>query len=112
MSRTVHHVPQQHWNRRERSFAVAHVLIDLRFAAGCRRVPQFLRHEVTGGGYLHGHGGSRAVGLIAREFEGAQRAESRMFATEAVKAHRAGADIDELCEPDGRTRHSAIWDSL
>ena len=132
MSRTVHHVPQRRWNRRElyawarlerdeagagaefwpRTHAVGHVLFDLRFPAGCRRVPQLLRHEVVGGGYLHGHGGNSAIQWGAREIEGGLRAAARAFAVEAVKAHRAGADLDELCEPEGRTRHGAIWDYL
>ena len=85
-------------------------MYDLRFFAGCRRVPQRLRHAVSGGGYVHGHGGTDAVGLKAREIECAIRTGWRAYAAEAVKAHRAGVDLVEMVEPDGRTRHEAIWD--
>jgi hypothetical protein len=27
-----------------------------------------------------------------------------------VKTHRAGGDIEQLPEPDGRARHAALWD--
>ena len=113
MSRTVHHIRQEFWNHRDhRSAPVAHVLFDLRFAAGCRRVPQRLRHEVTGGGYLHGHMDSADVGERAREFQSIMRAEMRVFSIDAIKFYRAGSDLEELREPNGRTRHSAIWDML
>lgn len=124
MARTVHHVPLRRWNRREFDvgprtglpeafdWATGHVLWDLRFFAGCRRVPQRLRHEVAGGGYIHGHGGTKAVQVRAREIEGGLRAGLRAFAAGAVKAHRAGADVGGLLEPEGRTRHEAVWDAF
>lgn len=46
----------------------------------------------------------------AREIEGGMRGARRSFAALAVKTHRAGADLEELAEPDGRTRHGALWD--
>lgn len=126
MSRTVHHVPVAHWNQREQftdhrtglpyegdswgSSPVGNVLYDLRFHAGCRRVPQRLRHEVSGGGYIHGHGGTDAVGRHARETEAGLRNGWRAFAAESVKAYRAGVGFGGMVEPDGRTRHEAIWD--
>lgn len=117
MSRTVHHVPCRHWNRRapSSSLPVAHVLVDLRFAVGCRRVPKLLRHEVPAHGFPYGHGGTHDVTTIAYEFERRARAEWRTFAVDAIKSHRAGADLldlFDLLEPDSRTRHGAIWDAF
>lgn len=121
MSRTAHHVPLGRWNQLEHEddprpgregydWAVGHVVYDLRFFAGCRRRPQKVTASVRGGGYIHGHGGTQVVQVRAREIEGGLRAGWRAFAATAVKTWRAGEDVGELLEPDGRTRHQAVWD--
>lgn len=122
MSRTAHHTPFAHWRRQERDifpdgvrygypWPVEHVVFDLRFYAGCRRVPAAVRARVEFGGYLHGHGGTDTVTVRAREIEGGLRDARRAFARTALKAHRAGGDLEGLLEPDGRTRHQALWDA-
>lgn len=123
MSRTAHHTPSAHWNQRaveaepDDRFEpfdrpLGHVVYDLRYFAGARRVPDLVRIRVRSGGLVYGHGGSSAVGDLARSQAGARRSVERAFAAEAVKAHRAGRDLDGLLEPEGRTRHGAIWDVL
>jgi len=64
-----------------------------------------------GGGCLHGHFGTDAAQWRAAEIEGGFRSGLRHFAREAVKAHRAGADLEALLEPEARTRHGALWDT-
>lgn len=119
MSRTVHHVAFDHWNERHDiefrpgdtySEPVGHTIWDLRYYAGCRRIPERVRAHVRFGGYLHGHGGSDDAGRLAAEYEASLRNGWRMFAAAAVKAHRGGGGLDGLLEPDGRHRHCALWD--
>lgn len=126
MSRTAHHVRRQHWNVKafeqerwrvpwEKDFRfsldeVGLILYDLRFYAGCKRTPQKIRKVVTDDNWL-GHGGASAVQHIAREFRSRQRNEERLYARNVRKMARAGGDLEEAPEPDGRTRHSAIWDA-
>lgn len=121
MSRTAHHVPLNRWNQLEHEddprpgrggydWPVGHVVYDLRYFAGCRRRPQRVRASVRGGGYIHGHGGTQVVQVRGREIEGGLRAGWRAFAAEVVKARRGGFDIEQLVEPEARTRHQALWD--
>lgn len=84
------------------------ILYDLRFYAGCKRVPKKIRRVVTDDNWL-GHGGSDAVQGIAREFWNRQRNEERLYVLNTRKAARE--DLEEILEPDSRTRHSAIWDA-
>jgi hypothetical protein len=121
LSRTAHHTPFAHWRLQgvevfpngwidPYQWPIMHVLYDLRYFAGCRRHPQKVRASVRWGGYVHGHGGSRAAAIRGAEIEGGLRVDWRAFAAAAVKAHRAGGDVDDLLEPDARTRHQALWD--
>jgi hypothetical protein len=126
VSRTAHHISRSHWNVKtleverwrvpwEQEFRaswneVGHIQYDLRFYAGCKRIPEMTRHSVTKRNWL-GHGGSSAVRGYARKFWGRQRNEERMYALDIRKTAQAGGDLEEIPEPDGRTRHSAIWDA-
>ncbi len=123
MSRTVHHVRYDHWNvkgrawhywRGEDEYPVGNVIWDLRFYAGCKRVPARLRHATPcwdGWPYSWGHGGITAIREWANQIEGGLRAAARDYGRDAVKVHRAGGDLEGLAQPDGRTRHSALWEA-
>ncbi len=123
MSRTVHHVRHDHWNVMgpvlhywcgQDEHPVGNVIWDLRFPAGCRRVPVKLVHRTpcwAGWPYSWGHAGTSAIRQWANQIEGGLRAQARDYTREAVKVHRAGGELDELAQPDGRTRHSALWEA-
>jgi hypothetical protein len=95
-----------------RMHAVGHQLCDLRFYAGCKRQPQQVRRHRKDDSYVltWGHTGGAAHG-IAKAIAGARRAEWRTYALEVAKVHRAGSDYEELLEPEGRTRHQALWEA-
>ena len=102
------------WVLVEQEQTVGNVLWDLRFYAGCKRVPAKLVHRTpcwAGWPYSWGHAGTSAIGGWANQIEGGLRADARDYAREAVKVHRAGGEVEELPEPDGRTRHSALWEA-
>lgn len=102
--------PDAVWGLVQDEHEIGLVLHDLRFYAGCRRVPQRIRRHVTEDSWLS-HGGSDAVQGIARKFWNRQRTEERTYGLNIRKTARAGGDLEETPEPDGRTRHSAIWDA-
>ncbi len=85
-------------------------LTDLRFYAGCRRVPQVIRKTRASYTYAGtwGHCSGVARG-IAKEIAGSDRAAVRTYGRAVAKAYRSGGDVDDYLEPDGRTRHAAIW---
>lgn len=136
MSRTARHTPYDRWNirathirpaywwrRNERLIAdglaeeeeiLGNVVYDLRYYAGCKRTPQKLAHRTPDWGgwpYSWGHGGWRSWHEWANLLEGKIRAAAHGYTREAAKVHRAGGDVDELPEPDGRTRHSARYEA-
>jgi hypothetical protein len=88
-------------------------LYDLRFYAGCNRVPQvvYLRREEHSYTQTWGHHGGAARG-IAKEKHGQHRAQVREYGRNAVKVYRSGGDTDDMIEPEGRTRHTALWEAL
>lgn len=134
MSRTMHHVPWAHWNVKvtevvERyrlssngrrligngldieEHTVGHELYDLRFFAGCKRQPQRVRHARRYDSYALTWGHHHAVSEWAKIRHRRKRAEERAFAADVVKRARAGQSVDDLLEPEGRTRHSAWRDA-
>jgi hypothetical protein len=130
MSRTAHHVPREHWNVKRLEYEhwrswqskpaevptywneVGHVLLDLRFYAGCKRMPAEIRKARWHYNYgSWGHFGAKAVQVIASKERRRTRAWERMFNQDVAKLHRADGDLDNILEPEGRTRHSAIWDA-
>jgi|SRR6185437_12833283 len=93
---------------------LGNVVYDLRYYAGCKRVPRkIVRRTPDWGGwpYAWGHGGMAGVKHWADQIEGGIRAAARDYARAAVKTHRAGGDVEELLEPDGRTRGSALYEA-
>ncbi len=129
MSRTLHHVRYKHWNIKRTTLVyrwgiggvgldyedetIGVELYDLRFYAGCNRVPQvvYLRREEHNYTQTWGHHGGAARGF-AKERHGQYRAQVREYGRNAVKVYRSGGDTDDMIEPEGRTRHSALWDAL
>jgi hypothetical protein len=135
MARSVNHTPYNHWNVRttrirpaywwrrgeninsdglaEDERIISNVIYDLRYYAGCKRVPQLLAHRTPDWGgwpYTWGHGGLRGWRSWSNQFEGGLRTAARQYTRDAAKLHRAGEDLDELLEPEGRHRHQALWD--
>lgn len=130
MSRTLHHVRYKHWNVKVPRLTTVYrwgiggvgldyedevigvELYDLRFYAGCKRQPQLVHRSREECSYVRtwGHAGGAAHG-IAKEIAGAKRAEWRDYALDVTKAHRAGSDLEGLLEPEGRTRHQALWEA-
>lgn len=95
---------------KEESWEVGHELYDLRFYAGCKRVPQRIRRVITPNNWL-GHGGGSRVQMYMDEYWGGHRAAGRIYGREVRKAHRAGEFYEDILEPEGRHRHSAIYDA-
>lgn len=111
-------------NEEEETLGV--VIYDLRFHAGRKRVPQKIRKErwdmtrmnsrkFGGKGYMKswGHEGGVAHDL-AKEYWGRRRMEDRAFTGEAVKYRRGGEKrgVADMVEPEGRTRHMAVYDAF
>lgn len=131
MSRTNHHVSYNRANRRARElyflnfwnpgynrgellenwFAYGNETWDLRFYAGCKRVPQVVHKviDTRGSGYYCHRlwlesGIVKVYGKIRqREF----RASERRYADLARLTWNAGEDVEELLEPSTKTRD--IW---
>lgn len=85
---------------------------DLRFYAGCRRIPELVHIVVDNRGAYCSKlwlepGLAKSAAKLAR---GVKRARDRDYAVLARKTWRAGEDVHELLEPEGRNRHSADWD--
>lgn len=95
---------------KEELWEVGHELYDLRFYAGCKRVPQNVRRAITLNNWL-GHGGGSRVQIYMDEYWGGHRAAGRSYGKEVKKAHRAGELYDDILEPEGRHRHQAIYDA-
>lgn len=135
MSRTMHHVPWDRWNIKtvevvERyrlssnghhlvgngldfeEHTVGHELYDLRFPAGCKRQPQKIHRIRYDYSYWRTWGHHHAVSEWAKIRHRKKRAEEREFAGNVIKLARAGQPVDDLLEPEGRTRHSAVWDAI
>lgn len=56
--------------------------------------------------------GSSSLTMLANRLERRARAAARTYSLLAVRGYRAGGsldDLDELVEPDGRSRHGAHW---
>jgi hypothetical protein len=49
------------------------------------------------------------MSVLANQLERRARAEARTHTLLLVRVHRAGGDVDDLVEPEGRTRHAAHW---
>lgn len=130
MSRTAHHVRWKHWNVKRTvsdwekpwtgRFGViryeetlGNVLNDLRFYAGCKGTPQPVTFQRWYYRYSQawGHNGGVAKNY-ANKHRSQTRAEERAYAREILKAHRSDGDLDEALEPEGRTRHRAIWEAI
>lgn len=131
MSRTMHHVTWKHWNVKATKLitvyrwgigrvglayedeTLGNELHDLRFYAGCKRTPQpiHLIRWYTDYCTTWGHAGGLAKGY-ARKHRRRTRNEERAYGRDILKAYRAGEDPDEYTEPEGRTRHSALWEAL
>lgn len=133
MSRTNHHISFSRGNRRakelyflnfwspgynrgeliENWFAYGNETWDLRFYAGCRRVPQVIHKVVDthGSGYycyrlwLEPGIVKRYAKLRQREF----RAQERQYTRRARALWNAGEDVDELTELNDRP-HDIWWD--
>lgn len=92
--------------------AVGVELYDLRFYAGCQRVPQQVHRRRDYYSYVriwgHANGVARSY---AKEAAGSHRASVRAYGRDIVKAYRCGGDLEEYVEPEGRTRHNALWEA-
>lgn len=130
MSRTAHHKPWKHWNIKRTSVScypsgtpyrgqlrveeetAGDAMSDLRFYAGCKRIPQHVSIVRWYYGYYvtWGHYGGAAE-AIARKYRSRARAREREYGLEVSKVYRAGGDIDEILKPESRTRHQALWDA-
>jgi hypothetical protein len=131
MSRTNHHISFSRGNRRARElyylkfwspgynrgellenwFAYGNETWDLRFYAGCKRVPQVIHRVVdTRGTGYYCHRLWLEPGLVKRygkirerEF----RAQTRRYVNETRLTWNAGGDVEEITEPDVKT--GDIW---
>ena len=54
--------------------------------------------------------GSSSLSVYTNWLERRARAELRTFTLLITRVHRSGGDIEQLTEPDGRTRHRGHWD--
>ena len=82
MSRTDHHIPAKY--RQDRP-------------SGLRERPDRGR-------------GNAGLSAVANRRERMARAEARAYTLLARRLYRAGQDIEQLTEPDGRTRHAVCRD--
>lgn len=130
MSRSLNHVRYKHWNIRHTVvYAVGSwstwaglnedeetdgvELYDLRFYAGCKRVPQVVHRIRYDYSYTRTWGHANGVARsYAKEQTGMHRAAVRAYGRDIVKAYRSGGDLDDYVEPEGRTRHRALWEAF
>lgn len=129
MSRSLHHVRYNHWNIKrtvldyrgrigfrvefgEYEDTLGVELYDLRFYAGCKRVPQTVHRIRFDYQYVRTWGHANGVAhSYAKEMAGMHRAAVRAYGRDIIKAYRSGGDLDEYTEPEGRTRHRALWEA-
>lgn len=130
MSRSLNHVRYKHWNIKRPRVATVYrygigaglfyeeetmgaELYDLRFYAGCKRVPQTVHRVRYDYSYTRTWGHANGVARsYAKEQAGMHRAAVRAYGRDIVKAYRSGGDLDEYTEPEGRTRHRALWEAF
>jgi hypothetical protein len=129
LSRTAHHKRWKHWNVKkpvvcfygswsayhglsDEEETIGNVQYDLRFYAGCKRTPKKISivHWYHNYAMTWGHYGGAAKG-IAHEQRCLTRGEERAYGQDVKKLHRAGEVFDDILEPEGRTRHRALWDA-
>lgn len=130
MSRSLNHVRYNHWNIKRTTLTTVYrwgiggvgldyedetvgvELYDLRFYAGCQRVPQHVHRTRYYYSYVRTWGHANGVARsYAKEMTGMHRAAVRAYGRDVVKAYRSGGDLDDYAEPEGRTRHRALWEA-
>lgn len=124
MSRTNNTVPYEHWNitatRNRRTYGgyfgqdeygIGNEMYDLRFFAGCRRIPQVIHREImTYGWDSKIHLGPRIAASHALHRRNWVRTAEHEYNHTARRFWNAGEDVDDLLEP-ADSRHGAIlWD--
>jgi hypothetical protein len=118
VSRTVHHTPRRHWNAcaaennpfgNDYTCRDAHVIYGLRYATP-EAEPKAVRSAVRSYRWSWGHGGGPGLGDYANGLERSERAALRAYRRAIVQTHRGGGDLEDIPEPDTRTRHGAHWE--